>query len=183
MRKGGDYCVEEVVDTAAVFGGDGEHFWEAEAVKVVDQVGLFFAVDFVDGQEERAVGFAEQARELEVGAGEFGASVDDHDDGGGFVEGDAGLAVDFGGDEIFFFGENAAGVDDAQVTVFPFGVAVEAVAGDAGFIADDGAARAHDAVEERGLADVGASYDGDGGDAGGGRGDGAGRVVGGLGQG
>ena len=143
---------------------------------------MFFAVDFVDGQEERAIGFAEQAGEFEVGAGEFGASVDDHDDGGGFVERDAGLAEDFRGDEIFFFGEDAAGVDDAQVAAFPFGVAVEAVAGDAGFVADDGAARAYDAVEERGLADVGAAHDGDGGDAGGGGGEGAGRVVGGLSQ-
>ena len=133
-------------------------------MKVVDQRRLLFAVDFVDGEKERAVGFAQQANEFEVGTGEFGASVDDHDDGGGFVERDAGLAINLGGDEIFFFGKDAAGVDDAQVAAFPLRVAVEAVAGDAGLVADDGAARAHDAVEERGLAYVGAAHDGDGGE-------------------
>ena len=181
-RKNGNHRVQQIVDAAAVLGGDGEHLRDAEAVEVVDQRRLFFAVDFVDGEEQRPVGFAQQAREFEVGAGEFGASVDDHDDGGGFVEGDAGLAKDFRRDQIFFFGEDAAGVDDAQLAAFPFGIAVEAVAGDAGFVADNGAARAHDAVEERGLADIGAADDGDGGNAGGGGGDGAGRIVGGLGQ-
>ena len=140
-------------------------------MEVVDEGRLLVAVDFVDREEERAVGFAQQAGEFEVGAGEFGASVDDHDDGGGFVEGDAGLAVNFRRDEIFVFGQDAAGVDDAELAAFPLGVAVEAVAGDAGFVADDGAARAHDAVEERGLAYVGAAHDGERGNAGGGGGE------------
>lgn len=146
-------------------------------MEIVDERGLFFAVDFIDGEEERAVGFAEQANEFEVGSGELGASVDNHDDGSGFAERDAGLTINFRGDEIFFLGEDTAGVDDAQVTAFPLGVAVEAVARDAGFVADDGAAGADDAVKERGLADVGAAYDGDGGEGGGGA-----RIVGGLGQ-
>ena len=133
-------------------------------MKVVDQRGLLVAVDFVDGEEERAVGLAEQANEFEVGTGKFAASVDNHDDGGGFVERDAGLAINLGGDEIFFFGENASGVDDAQVAAFPLRVAVEAVASDAGLVADDGAARAYDAVKERGLANVGAADDGYGGE-------------------
>ena len=151
-------------------------------MKIVDQRGLFFAVDLVDGQEERAVSLAQQAHQFEVGTGELGASVDHHDDGRGLIERDASLAVDFRGDQIFFFRKNAARVDDAQPAAFPFGVAVEAVAGDAGFVADNGAARAYDAIEERGLAYVGASHDGDCGNAGGGAGESAGRVVGGLGQ-
>ena len=43
----------------------------------------------------------------------------------------------------------------------PVGLAVEAVAGDAGLVADDGAARTDEPVKERGLADVGAADDGD----------------------
>ena len=43
----------------------------------------------------------------------------------------------------------------------PLDFAVDAVAGDAGLIADDGAAGAGEAVEERGLADVGAAADGE----------------------
>jgi len=131
--------VQQIVHAAAVFGGDGEHFPDAETVKIVDERRLAVAVDLVDGQEERASGFTQQADEFEVGAGNFRASVDHHDDGGGFVECDPGLAEDFRRDEIFFFGEDAAGIDDAQVAAAPFGVSVEAVASDAGFVADDGA--------------------------------------------
>ena len=172
-----NHRVEQIVDAASVLSGDGEHLLDAEAVKIVDQRRLLFAVDFVDCEEKRPVGLAQQADQFEVGAGEFGASVDHHDDGGGFVERDARLTVDFGRDQVFLFGQNAAGVDDAQMAAAPLGVAVEAVAGDAGFVADNGAARAHDAVEERGLADIGAAHDGDRGDAGGGGGESAGRIV------
>ena len=117
-RENFDDCVEQIVDAAAVFGGDGKHLLDAQAVEVVDQGRLLFGVHLVDGEEEGAVGFAQQAGEFEVGAGEFGASVDDHDDGGGFVEGDAGLAENFRGDQFFVFGNYAAGVDDAEVAAF-----------------------------------------------------------------
>jgi ribosomal-protein-alanine N-acetyltransferase len=43
----------------------------------------------------------------------------------------------------------------------PLDEAVDAVAGDAGLVADDGAAGAGEAIEEGGLADVGAAADGD----------------------
>ena len=80
-------------------------FLDSQAVKFVEQGLLLDGVDLVDGQEERASGFAQQADEFEIGGGEFGASVDDHDDGRGLVEGDARLAEDFRGNEIFFFGQ------------------------------------------------------------------------------
>ena len=41
----------------------------------------------------------------------------------------------------------------------PFDLAVDAIAGDARFVTDDGPPRAGKAVEERGLADVGAAAD------------------------
>ena len=46
-------------------------------------------------------------------------------------------------------------------TTAPFGFAVQAVPGDAGLVADNRASRADDAVEKRGLADIGAAHDGD----------------------
>ena len=61
------------------------------------------------------------------------------------------------------------GIDDAQMASAPFRLAVEAVARDAGLVADDGAARAHQPIEERGFADVGTAHDGDGWNAGRGR--------------
>ena len=62
-------------------------------------------------------------------------------------------------DEGFVVGDDAAGVDDFHLVAEPFGFAVDAVAGDAGLVGDDGAARAGEAIEERGLADVGAADD------------------------
>jgi len=95
FRKDFQNCVEEIVYTPAVLGGDGKHLADSEAVKIIDQARLLLAIDFVHGEKQRPIGFAQEADEFEVGAGEFGASVDDHDDGGGFVERDARLAENF----------------------------------------------------------------------------------------
>ena len=97
-------------------------------------------VDLVDGEEERLAGAQEQAREVDVGRGELGAAIDDHDDDLRFFERDPGLAEDFGGDELRIVRDDAAGIDDAEVTARPLGFAVDAVAGDARLVADDGAA-------------------------------------------
>ena len=57
-------------------------------------------------------------------------------------------------------GNDAAGIDHAQLLAGPFHLAVDAVAGDAGLVADDGAPRSDQPVEQRGLADVGAADNG-----------------------
>jgi hypothetical protein len=87
------------------------------------------------------------------------------------------LAVDLGRNQVFFFRQDAAGINDAQPATAPFGITVKTVAGDAGLVAYDGATRAHDPVEQCGLAYVGASHDGDCGNACGGGGESAGRIV------
>ncbi len=71
----------------------------------------------------------------------------------------AGLAKDFGGNEGFVVGNDAAGIHQASEAAVPADLAIDAVAGDAGLIADDGAAAAGESVEEGGLADVGAADD------------------------
>src|SRR5260370_38954822 len=53
----------------------------------------------------------------------------------------------------------AAGIHDFQCAAAPLRLAVDAVAGDARLVGDDGAARAGQTIEQRGLADVGASDD------------------------
>jgi hypothetical protein len=91
----------------------------------------------------------QQACKFKVRSGEFAASVDDHDDGCSFVKRDAGLAENFRRDEVFIFGKNASGVDDAESMALPFGLAVEAVARNAGLVADNRAPRSDDTVEKR----------------------------------
>ena len=50
-------------------------------------------------------------------------SVHHHDDGVSFLQSDFGLAENFRRDEIFFFGDDAAGVHDAQALSAPVGLA------------------------------------------------------------
>ena len=71
------------------------------------------------------------------------------------------LAKDFGGDNCLVVGEECRRYRRGARCARPIRPAVDAVAGDAGLIADDGAARAGEAVEERGLAHVGTADDGD----------------------
>ena len=97
----------------------------------------------------------QQAREFEVGRGEFGAAIDHHHDGVGLFERDARLAKDLGRDQRIVVGNDAAGIDHAQQLARPFGFAIETVAGDAGLVADDGTARSDQAVEERDLPTLG----------------------------
>ncbi len=90
---------------------------------------------------------ADDTGEVAVGGGDFGAAIDEEDDVGGAVEGKAGLFEDFSGDHFVVVGDDSAGVDQFEMTAMVGGFAVDAVAGDAGFVADDGAALAEDGVE------------------------------------
>ncbi len=144
-----------------MLGGDGEDVAKAEAAEVF-RLGLEgFGVDFVDGEEDGLAAAEEQAGEREVGGGQLGAAVDNHYYCVRFAQGDLRLAKDFGGDKGGVVGDDAAGVDEAGRGGLPVDEAVDAVAGDAGLVADDGTARAGEAIEEGRLADVGAAADGD----------------------
>ena len=72
------------------------------------------------------------------------------------------LAQNFAGDAGLVFGNDTARVHHFEVAAFPVGGAVDAVARDAGLVGDDRAARAGEAIEQRGLTHVGASDDHDG---------------------
>jgi hypothetical protein len=151
-------------------------------MKFIHDVRLLFGVSFVDGEKERSIRLAQKAHEFEIRRGDIRTPVHHHHDCGGFIECDSRLAKDFRWNEIFVLGNNPAGVNDANVAAAPFGVSVEAVARDAGFVTDDGATRPYDAVEQCGLAYVGPAHDGERGNSGGGSGESAGRVVSGLSQ-
>ena len=161
MRQDGEDFVEEVADVEGVLGGYGHEVADTEAAEIFGGGFHAFGVDFVDGEEEGLAGFDEEAGKVDVGGGEFGAAVDDHDDGVGFIESEAGLAEDFGGDLGVVVGDDTTSIDKAGGAALPADFAVDAIAGDAGLVADDGAARAGEAIEEGGFAYVGAAADGD----------------------
>jgi len=62
--------------------------------------------------------------------------------------------------KLLVFRQDAAGIDHAETAPKPIGVGVKAVASDARLVADDGPARADNAVEQRGLAHVWPADDG-----------------------
>src|SRR5271169_1206116 len=123
-------------------------------MKLIHDVRLLFGIRFVDREEERTSGLPQQANQFKIRPGKLCTAVNHHNDGGRFIEGNSGLPEDFRRDEVFVFGKNSAGVDNAEVSPPPLSVAVEAIARDAGFVANDGAPRTDDAVEQRGLAYV-----------------------------
>ncbi len=128
-------------------------------MELIREALLLLGVNLIHGQKQRLAGADQLPGELNIGGRHLGAAIYHHDDGVGFLECDLGLAEDFRRDEIFVFGKNAAGIDDAQMASAPLRLAVETVARDAGFVADNSATRAHQPVEERGFAHVGPPHD------------------------
>src|ERR1700740_146973 len=122
---------------------------------------LLVAVDFINSDVKRLAGYAEQAGEFEIRRSELRAAIDDHHDGGSFVECNPGLPEDLCRNEVFVVGDNAACVDYTEVAPTPLAVAIEAVSGDARFIADDRTARAHQVIEQRGFTHIRAAHDGE----------------------
>jgi len=130
-------------------------------MELVNDVRLLFSISFVNRKKERTPRLPQQAYQFEVGTGKSGTAIHDHHDGRRFIERNPSLPKDLRRNEIFFFGKNAAGVDDADAAAAPLGVTIKAVARDAGLIADDGAPRSGQMIEQCRFADVRASNDRD----------------------
>ncbi len=77
----------------------------------------------------------------------------------GAFERDTRLAQDFAGDQRIVTLDDAAGIDQVEIPAAVLGLAVDAVPRNAGFVADDGAARTQDGVEQGRLTDVGTAND------------------------
>ena len=144
-----------------MFSRDGKYVLNAQAVSFCTQGVLLVGVDLVDGKIERLAGANEKASEFQIGGSEFSACVDDHDEDGGLVERNPCLAKDLGGDEFFVFGDDAAGIHDAEAASAPFDIAVKAIASNARFVANDRAARADQAIEQGRFANVRAANNGE----------------------
>ena len=91
--------------------------------------------------------------------GDAGGAVHHEDDDVSLLAGKKRLLADARGEDVLGLdGLDAARVDDHEVAAVPVGLVVGAVTGDAAALMDDGLAGDGDAVDERGLADVGASW-------------------------
>ena len=131
----------------AVLGTDGVDIANAELAEVLRRRSHGFAFHLVNGQEDGLAAANQQAHQVVVRAGQFGARVDHQDQRIGVFERDFGLVVDLGGDQFRVVGHNAARVHQAELPARPLVLAVDAVAGNAGLVAHNGAAALRQAVE------------------------------------
>ena len=148
-----------------VQGGDGMHLFKSKGREVVNLIGDRCGVGLVGDEVDWLSGLMEVAGNLLIEGDDALANVDHQQNHVGGLNGDGGL-VDGGGDDYvvgFLAGHeaDAAGIDEREGAAQPLDLGADTVAGDAGPVVNDGDAAAGDAVEKRGLADIGSADDGD----------------------
>ena len=162
LGQGRDDLVEQVSRTVAVRGRKRAGLAETEGVEVPDGLLVGGVVDLVGHEEGGLLGAAQDARDRLVLLGDAGGGVDHEDDGVRLLAGGLGLLADASSEGVVgLAGLDAAGVHQREVDAVPVGVVVAAVACDAARLVDDGVLLLGDAVDERGLADVGTADHGD----------------------
>ena len=163
LRKQGHDIVEQVARAVAMQGRERRGLADAERIELPDAVVFAIGVvELVHQQKDRLVAALEHAGDRLVLLGDAGAAIDHKQDDGGFLGGGKGLVADGRGKDVIALERlDAARVDDGELAAVPIGRVVRAVARDATGLVDDGVRGLGQAVNERGLAHVGASDDGD----------------------
>ena len=164
----------EGADVVPVLGRDRQQ-GEAQAVELGQQlVFLFQAVHLVDHAKGGQAHAADVGRQIFVQGQQAVTAVHHEGHGTGVLHGRLGLAQDVGleaADAFGAFGDHgmgiqgdAAGIHDAEIRMaLAADHTFHAVAGHAGTVMGDGAVAADQAVEQSGLAHVGASHQNDAG--------------------
>ena len=158
-----DDVIEQVARAMAVQGRKRRGLADAERIELPDVVVLAVGVvELVHQQKDRLVGALEHAGDRLVLLGDAGAAINDKQDDGGFLGGGERLVADGRGKDVVALERlDTARVDDGELAAVPVGRVIRAVARDAAGLMDDGVRGLGQAVNERGLAHVGASDDGD----------------------
>ena len=163
LRKQGHDIVEQVARAMAMQGRERRGLTDAERIELPDAVVFAIGVvELVHQQKDRLVAALEHAGDRLVLLGDAGAAIDHKQDDGGFLGGGERLVADGRGKDVVALERlDAARVDDGELAAVPIGRVIRAVARDAARLVDDGVRGLGQAVNERGLAHVGASDDGD----------------------
>ena len=162
-RRGGEAArrFEELGHPAPVLRRDVDERGEAETIEVRPRALLPGAVDLVHGHEHRVLAAAQYARDLLVERRQAGPPVDHEDYEVGLLDGRHDL-IPHGRDEVRLRARiEAARVHDGGLPALEGSRAIETVPGHPGHVVDDGASAADQAIEERGLADVGTAHESD----------------------
>ena len=160
LRQFLQHEVEKVARAAARSGADAERVTEAEAVEVGCEPLLVAVVSLISNKDD---GFRRTAKDAGYGLVEVGDSridVHEEEDDVGLLSGEGHLLADFLLEDVVAIHDPSTGVDDGELTTHPLALAVLAVARGTCLLGDDGVTGFGQAVEESGLAYIGASYDG-----------------------
>ena len=149
--------IQQIVNPCAVFRRNGKHR-HAQGMKAGDIRFLRARIHFVGGNHERLAGGAQQPRQLLVERRDARVRVDHQHQHRGVFNRHARLSQNFARDQRLVVRHHPAGVHNFQRTPAPFGFAIDAIAGDARLIGDDGAARPGEPVIKRGFAHIGAPH-------------------------
>ena len=154
--------VQKVARARAVDGGNGHGIAiKAQLVELVVFVGkITHAVALVDAGDDGLAALLEHDGDIAVGGGQTRADVAHEDDDVGIVNGDLRLHLHLCQNDIVGLGLDASRVDEDELAAVPFGLAVDAVAGDTGGVLHDGATLADELVKQGGFAYVGSSHNG-----------------------
>ena len=163
LGEQGHDIVEQVARAVAVQSRQRRGLTDAERIELPDVIVLAIGVvELVHQQKDRLVGALEHAGDRLVLLGDAGAAVDHKQDDGSFLGCGKGLVADGCGKDVIALERlDTARVDDGELAAVPIGRVIRAVARDAAGLVDDGVRGLGQAVNERGLAHVGASNDGD----------------------
>ena len=163
LGQQGHDVVEQVARAMTMQGRERRGLADAERIELPDAVVLAIGVvELVHQQKDRLVAALEHASDRLVLLGDAGAAVDHKQDDGGFLGGGEGLVADGRGKDVVALERlDTARVDDGELAAVPIGRVIRAVASNAAGLVDDGVRGLGQAVNERGLAHVGASDDGD----------------------
>src|SRR5690349_14233154 len=101
----------------------------------------------VDRKKHRLAAAKQQPRQLHIGRSQLRSSVNDHHDNVSLIERNLSLPEDLARYQRLIIRNHAAGIDKPNVASSPLDLAVDAVARNARFIADDRAPRTCKPIE------------------------------------
>jgi len=159
----GRHRLAQGLESFIVLGGDSKGLAQAQRVELGHhRLGGAVAVDLVDHQQHRALGFTQELGDLEVAGGEASAGVAHEEDDLALLYRGLGLEAHVVGERIFLgVRHEAAGVHHGDLAPLELGVGIVAVPGHPGHVLDDGLPALHQPVEQRRLPHVGPADDGD----------------------
>ena len=136
-----------------MLGRNTEDVLEPERVELMGERLAHGRIDLVHGERYWFAKLAED-RGDPVRPGDLGPAVDHEEDVLRVFERDSRLSEDLARDQFGIVRHDTACVNEFEAPVAMLGRAIDAVSGDAWFVADDRSALTGDRVEQRGLADV-----------------------------